>query len=257
MIKKVAEIVKSTEKIINNKELRESVTVKGPADFMTMVDEGVQEYLREELTKEYPDIQFMGEEGEKDKIDFSKKVWILDPIDGTTNFIYSYPAYAVSLGLVENGEAIMGVVYLPFTGDILYAQKDKGAYLNGEKISVSDAAKLSDSLMAIGTSPYDKEELSKKNFDLFHDLFVNCNDIRRSGSAAFDLCCLACGRIDGFVERNLKPWDYAAGCAIVSEAGGKVTSMSGGRVTFDRNCDILASNGKNYNEIFELVKQHQ
>lgn len=257
MTEKIAELVKSTEKIINNSNLRAEVTVKGPADFVTLVDTSVQEYLHEKLSALYPDIQFMGEEGEKESIDFSKPVWILDPIDGTTNFIYSYPAYAVSLGLVQNGEGLMGVVFMPSTGELFYAEKGQGAYLNGKRIRVSSEDKLSKSLMAIGTSPYDKDKLADKNFKLFRDLFVSCNDIRRSGSAAFDLCCLACGRIDGFVERNLKPWDYAAGCVIVSEAGGKVTSMSGKNVTFDRNCDILASNGKNYGEISELLSVHQ
>ena len=252
-IEKIAALVKSTEKIINDKNARESVTVKGPADFVTMVDTEVQSYLKRELNKLYPDIQFMGEEGEKEKIDFSKPVWILDPIDGTTNFIYSYPACAVSLGLVENGESVLGVVFNPALKELLYAQKGKGTYLNGKRIHVSDTSALSDSLLAIGTSPYDKTELAEKNFSLFHDVFVKCNDIRRSGSAAFDLCCVAMGCVDGFFERNLKPWDYAAGCVIVQEAGGIVTSMDGGKVTFDRNCNILASNGKNYKELLDAV----
>jgi myo-inositol-1(or 4)-monophosphatase len=254
-IKKVTELVKSTANIINNMEIRQAITIKGPADFVTMVDTEVQKYLRNRLLELYPDIQFMGEEGEKNSIDFHGSVWILDPIDGTTNLIYSYPAYAVSLGMVENGESVLGVVFLPSSGEIFYAQKGKGAYLNGKRIRVSDTALLSDSLMGIGTSPYDKEKLADINFKLIHNLFIKCNDIRRSGSAAFDLCCVACGRIDGFIERNLKPWDYAAGCAILKEAGGKITSMNGGRVTFDKNCDILASNGKNYNEIADVIKE--
>lgn len=247
-------LIKSTREIILNDEARKSITVKGKADFVTQVDTSVQKYLKDKLLKMYPDIQFMGEEGEKEKIDFSKPVWILDPIDGTTNLIHDFKMSAVSLGLVDNGEAVKGIIYNPFHDEFFCGEKGKGAFLNGEKIHVTDAPTLEQSLIAVGTSPYNKE-MADKNFEIIKELYIKSEDIRRTGSCAMDMAYVACGRIDGFFERNLKPWDYAAGCVIISEAGGCVTDLLGGKIRFDKNCDILAGNGKINNELLEVVNK--
>lgn len=250
---KLIDLIKSTKPIIDDNELKNAVTVKGQSDFVTKVDTSVQAYLKSELSKLYPDTQFMGEEGEKENIDFSGKVWILDPVDGTTNLIHDYKMSAVSLGLLDNGEPVLGIVYNPFTDELFYAEKGKGAFLNGEPISVSKENTLDKALVAFGTSPYEKE-LAEVNFEILKNVYLKTSDIRRSGSAALDLVYTACGRIDGFFERNLKPWDYCGGICIVNEAGGKVTNMHGGAVTYDRNSDILASNGILHDELIELVK---
>ncbi len=250
---KLIDLIKSTKPIIDDNELRNAVTVKGQSDFVTKVDTSVQAYLKSELSKLYPDIQFMGEEGEKENIDFSGKVWILDPVDGTTNLIHDYKMSAVSLGLLDNGNPVLGIVYNPFTDELFYAEKGKGAFLNGEPISVSKENALDKALVAFGTSPYEKE-LAEVNFKILKNVYLKTSDIRRSGSAALDLVYTACGRIDGFFERNLKPWDYCGGICIVNEADGKVTNMHGGAVTYDRNSDILASNGILHDELIELVK---
>lgn len=247
------DLIKSTKSIITDDALRNSVTEKGLADFVTKVDTSVQAYLKDKLFSLYPDIQFMGEEGEKGETDFSKKVWILDPVDGTTNLIHDFKMSAVSLGLLDNGVPVLGIIYNPFSDEIFYAKKDEGAFLNGEKISVSSENKLIKSLIAFGTSPYEKE-LADVNFDILKRVYLNTGDIRRTGSAAMDLAYVACGRIDGFFERNLKPWDYCAGICIVNEAGGKVTNMHGGAVTYDRNSDILASNSLLHEGLLELVR---
>ena len=251
-MEKLIELIKELKPLLTNRELSGMVTEKGRADFVTAVDSTVQEKLKAELLKMYPDVQFMGEEGEKESVDFSGRVWILDPVDGTTNLIHNYCMSAVSLGLLDNGEPVMGIIYNPFTEELFCARKGGGAYLNGERIGVSAEPALKNALIAFGTSPYDKQ-LADVNFDMIKQAYMQSGDIRRSGSAALDLAYAACGRIDGFFERNLKPWDYCAGICIVNEAGGMVTNMHGNAVTFDKNSDILASNGIIHEELLKIT----
>jgi len=245
-------LIRSLKPLLTDRSMSQEITEKGRADFVTAVDTAVQARVKAALAEKYPDIQFMGEEGEKGGIDFTKKVWILDPVDGTTNLIHDFKMSAVSLGLLDNGEPVLGIVYNPFTDELFYAEKGRGAYLNDEKISVSDEAHVKNSLIAFGTSPYDKQ-LADENFAMIKKAYLLSADIRRAGSAALDLAYIACGRTDIFFERNLKPWDYCAGICLVNEAGGRVTNMKGGAVTFDRNSDILATNGLVHNEAMEIT----
>lgn len=251
-MEKLIELIKETKRIALDRSSASAVTEKGLADFVTKVDMGVQEFLRPRLNALYPDVQFMSEEQDNSQIDFSGKVWILDPIDGTTNLIHDYKMSAVSLAMVDNGVPVMGIVYNPFTEELFSAVKGEGAYLNGEKISVTNAPKLIDSLISVGTSPY-RKDLADENFELIKRFFVASEDIRRGGSAALDLCYIACGRIDGFFERNLKPWDYSAGIVIVREAGGIVTDMKNGEPSYRVPSDIAASNGKIHAEMMGLL----
>ncbi len=236
---KVEALVRSTKAIIADRTAAADVTVKVLADFVTRTDFRVQEYLNRELAALYPEVQMLGEEGTRHEIDRTRPVWILDPIDGTTNLIHDYHQSAVSLGYAENGEVIAGFVYNPFSEEMFTARKGAGAYLNGKQIHVSRAETLEDALVAVGTSPYNKE-LAEGTFELCKRIFEKTQDIRRTGSSAIDLCSIAAGRIDGYFERNLKPWDFAAGMLIVSEAGGVVTNYSGGRIDIFRNSDVLA-----------------
>lgn len=252
-MEKLIELIKQTKNIAVNRSAASDVHVKGLADFVTEVDMGVQSFLKTRLENMYPDVQFMSEEKDNKDIDFKGKVWILDPIDGTTNLIHDYHMSAVSLGLAENGEPTLGIVYNPFTDEMFYAKKGFGAYLNGNLIHVSTAEKLSQSLISVGTSPY-RKELADSNFDLIKKFFLKSEDIRRSGSAALDLCYTACGRIDGYFEQNLKPWDYCAGIAILREAGGRVTDMADGEPIYNAPCDIVASNLLIHDEIMQLLK---
>ena len=251
-MEELIELIKSLKPLLTDRKMSGNVTEKGRADFVTAVDLSVQERLKKELENRYPDIQFMGEEGTHDDMDFSGKVWILDPVDGTTNLIHDYKMSAVSLGLLDNNKPVLGIVYNPFTEELFYAEEGKGAYLNGEKINVSEADKLFNALVSFGTSPYEKE-LADINFKLIKEMYLKSGDIRRSGSAALDLVYIACGRTDGFFEKNLKPWDYCAGICIVNEAGGCVTNMNGGAVTFNKNSDILATNGKIHKEMLAVT----
>lgn len=251
-ISEIVNIVKETRPIIFKHDIR--VKEKGFADFVTEVDTGVQEFIKRRLGEKYPDIQFFGEEGEREKIDFSRPVWILDPIDGTTNLIYGMGLSAVSLALYDKDGGSMGVVYNPFHDEIFTAERGKGAYFNGRKICVSKAQSLSESLIGIGTTPYEKE-LADENFRIFLDVYKRSLDIRRTGSAAIDLCYTACGRLDGYFERNLKPWDYAAGALILKEAGGCVTDFDGNEPDIKGKCCIVATNGKIHEELLGIINE--
>lgn len=246
------ELIKETKRIAEDSRSAHDVTVKGLADFVTKVDTGIQEFLRRRLAEMYPDIQFMSEEKNNSEINFSGRVWILDPIDGTTNLIHDYRMSAVSLALADNGEPVMGIVYNPFTEELFTAQKGRGAFLNGEPIHVTDTDTLAGALVNVGTSPYYKD-MADANFEIIKSFFVKCEDIRRSGSAALDLCYIACGRTDGYFERRLKPWDHAAGTVILREAGGCVTDMAGGAPGYTAPADICASNGKIHKDMLEVI----
>lgn len=250
---KLIELVRETKAIALDSGSAHDITVKGKADFVTKVDIGIQEFLRPRLKAMYPDVQFMSEEKDNSEIDFGGRVWVLDPIDGTTNLIHDYKMSAVSLGMLENGVPVCGVVYNPFMDEMYFARKGEGAYLNGERIKVSGAEKLSESLISVGTSPYYKE-LADENFDIIKRLFIASEDVRRCGSAAMDLCYTASGRIDGYFERRLKPWDYTAGIAILREAGGAVTTLDGGEPCYNAPSDIAASNGSIQSELLRVIR---
>lgn len=249
---KLIRLVKETKAIALDGGSAHDIKVKGLADFVTKVDIGIQEFLRPRLFEMYPDVQFMSEEKDNSGIDHRGKVWVLDPIDGTTNLIHDFKMSAVALALVDNGVPVLGIVYNPFTDELFSAKRGGGAFLNGRPIHVTDAAELSHSLVLVGTSPY-RKDLADVNFDIIKRLYIASEDIRRCGSAALDLCYLACGRADGFFERNLKPWDYAAGTAILREAGGMVTDFNGAEPSYQVPSDILASNGKIHNEMKGII----
>lgn len=240
---KLVEIVKETKRFLLNNEEAAQITEKGTADYVTQVDLHVQEYMRRRLAEEWPEIQFMGEEKDNSDLDFEGALWILDPVDGTTNLIHDFQCSAVSLGLCDHGEVICGVIYQPFTDEVFYAQKGQGAYLNGKPIHVTEASTMAESLISFGTTPYEKS-YADRNFALFKKVFMDCQDLRRMGSAAIDLAYVACGRHEAFFEQNLKPWDFAAGMIIVEEAGGTVTDFEQNRIVPWKNSNILGSNGK-------------
>ncbi|MEE1038535.1 MAG: inositol monophosphatase family protein [Eubacterium sp.] len=215
---------------------------EGHANFVTVYDKKVQMFLMERLLALVPEAVFVGEEEETHASIDKGFAFIVDPIDGTTNFMKDYHTSAISIGLLKNGNPYIGMIYNPYLDEIFYAQKGCGAFLNGKEIHVSNEP-LSNGIVLFGTSPY-YEELSKISFDLAYDYFKKALDVRRSGSAALDLCSIAAGRAELYFECKLSPWDYAAGCLIVVEAGGKVTQLDGSPLVFDTGCSVLATNGK-------------
>lgn len=250
-IRDVIELVKQAKPFIQNRDMADHIKVKGPADYVTQVDTNVQKFLSEKLYELAPQIQFLGEEEGLHAMS-SDTFWILDPVDGTTNLIHDYQHSTVSLGLYEKGEIVMGVIYDPFREEVFHAEKGKGSFRNGEPIHVASAGTLEETIIAIGTAPYQKE-LAHENFQRFERIFMKCQDIRRTGSAAMDLAYTACGRIGGFFEARLQPWDFAAGMLLVEEAGGKITRFDGSAVNPVEPGGILATNGKLHEEIRKLL----
>lgn len=211
----------------------------GHANFVTEYDSRVQKDLFDRLAKILPDARFMGEEDDASS-SFTDKgyLFIVDPIDGTTNFIRQNHTSCISVGLLKDGECVLGVVYNPYKKELFYAEKGKGAFCNGTPIHVSGEP-LSNGLLLFGTAPY-YEELAKPSFDIAYHYFRKCMDLRRSGSAAIDLCDIACGRAELYFELRLSPWDYVAGSLIIQEAGGFVSDGRQNPLQFKKPQSIVA-----------------
>ena len=252
MINKITETVKAAGEIILSAHNQESsITAKeGKKNFVTKYDVAVQEFLFKELGKAFPEAEFVGEEGEND-FSISGLRFIIDPIDGTTNFMQDYRCSCISVALCQGNEVIAGVVYNPYTNELFSAEKGKGAYLNGNGISVSERP-LSDGLALFGTSPYHPEN-TDETFALLRKVFDFSRDIRRSGSAAYDICMVACGRCEVFFEKCLQPWDIAAGTLILTEAGGTVSNYEGEELNFSTPNDVVFANPKAYEEFKTLL----
>lgn len=242
-IEELKALLKKAGKLFADRNAAAHTREKGVADYVTEVDFAVQQFIRGHLEELYPEVQFLSEEKSNEEIDKNGLVWVLDPVDGTTNLIHDYRASVISLALMQEGSVVLGMIYNPYTDELFSAQKGKGSYCNGQKIEVSGAETIEKSLIAIGTSPYYKE-MAEENFKVFQAVFKDCQDIRRSGSAALDLAYVACGRIEAYFERNLKIWDYAAGMLLVREAGGRVTDYRGNDADTEMISDITAANPK-------------
>lgn len=250
-LKEIIALVKETKAFVGNRERAGHIKTKGRADYVTQVDTDIQSFLARELGSRFPDIQFLGEEEGLHEMS-GDTYWILDPIDGTTNLIHDYQHSVISLALYEKGEITLGIVYDPFREDIFYAQSGKGSFRNGSPIHVADTEALSETIIAVGTSPYDRE-VAEENFARIRRVFDRAQDIRRTGSAAMDLAYVACGRTGGFFEPLLSPWDYAAGQLLVKEAGGRVTDFAGKELGFFARGSVVASNGKMHEQLRELL----
>ncbi len=250
-LQEIIELVKKTKTFVQNRERAGHIKVKGPVDYVTQVDTDIQNFLACELGRVAPEIQFLGEEEGLHEM-AGDTYWILDPIDGTTNLIHDYQHSVVSLALCSKGEITLGIIYDPFREDIYHAQKGKGSFLNGAPIHVSEAGTLGETIISIGTSPYDRE-LTEENFRRFRRVFEQSQDIRRTGSAALDLANVACGRTGGFFETLLSPWDFAAGMLLVTEAGGRVTTYAGDPLSVLKRGGVVATNGKIHEELRALL----
>lgn len=220
------EAVREAGALLTDPAAVQTILSKSPTDFVTNVDLAVQSLLRDRLFQLAPAVQFLGEEGDHTAIDPGRPFWILDPVDGTTNLIHRFQHSAVSLALAEDGQVTFGVVYHPYTQECFTTRRGGGAFQNGRPIRVSGTIRLAESLLSAGTVP-GRRELADEAFRQMRALYDRCQDVRRTGCASLDLCYVACGRLDGYVELSLQPWDYAAGMLIVAEAGGRVTAPDG------------------------------
>jgi myo-inositol-1(or 4)-monophosphatase len=227
------------------------VEYKGLNDLVSYVDKNAEQKLVSELSKLLPASGFITEEKTTTKRG-EEYNWIIDPLDGTTNFVHGVPCFCVSVALVQNDKLIIGVVYEINLDECYYAFENGGAWLNGKKISVSETALLKQSLLATGF-PYSDYKRMKPYMEVFDHLMYNTHGLRRLGSAAADLVYVACGRFEGFYEYGLNAWDVAGGALIVKEAGGLVTDFSGGE-NFLFGKEIIATNKNIFREFLEIVE---
>ena len=226
---------------------------EGHANFVTSVDCAVQEYLAGALSKLLPGSRFIGEEQENDSLT-DAPTWVIDPVDGTTNLIHNYRQSAVSIALLHNRQPVLAAVYQPYADELFFAAKGCGASLNGESIAVS-AQPFHRALVGFGTSPY-HAALAEKSMHLALAFLRDAADVRRCGSAALDLAYVACGRQDIFFEITLKPWDFAAGALLVTEAGGKLMMpFDGGEIRFDSPRGILVANPLCAEKALKLIER--
>lgn len=232
---------------------RVSFAEKNPNDFVTDVDRAAEEAVIEVLQKAYPSHAFLGEEsGTTGNVnDESEFVWIIDPLDGTTNFIHGFPQYCVSIALQQRGQITQAVVYDPTRNDLFTATKGGGAYLNEKRIRVSKRDKIADALLGTGFPFKNMEELDAY-IEMFKIIVTNSAGLRRPGSAALDLAYVACGRLDGFFEKGLKPWDMAAGALLITEAGGIMGTFEGESDYMYKN-EILAAPPKIFAQLVALL----
>ncbi len=220
------------------------ISRKGHNDFVSEVDQAAEQAIIDVLKQAYPDHAVLAEEsGASSNLhDENENVWIIDPLDGTTNFIHGFPQYAVSIALKHRGQITQAVVYDPTRNELFTATKGEGAFLNNKRIRVAKRDKLADALIGTGF-PYSDLSGLDEYLKMFKAMTEKSSGLRRPGSAALDLAYVACGRLDGFFEKNLKPWDMAAGALLVSEAGGIVADFSGEGSYLDKG-DVIAGSPK-------------
>ena len=228
------------------------VSVKGPGDFVTTSDKKVEKTIIDELLKARPDYSVLSEENGEINNDKSFK-WIIDPIDGTANFLHGIPHFAISIGLEKDGEIICGIIYDPIKDEMFVAEKGNGSYLNNQRIRVSSRSKLKDCIIFTGGPKKESEDsdLALKEYNNFSTKILI--PIRKLGSAALDMAYVAAGRCDGFWQRNLNYWDIAAGIILIKESGGFVTDFNGEN-KYLKNKTILATNSKINKEMMEVLK---
>ena len=251
-------IIKDAAKIMlreHSVDGNEVASKLGDANFVTVYDKAVQDFLLTEITKKIPNATFVAEEQENDySILSGEYVFVIDPIDGTTNFIHGYKHSSISVACISKNEIVFGAVYNPYLDEMFYATRGGGAYVNGEKMTVSEREPI-DSVCVFGSSPYYKEELGEKSFEILKNVFYGIADIRRMASAAIDLCYVAAGRAESFFELRISPWDFAAAALIITEAGGIITDLSGNPITLHAPCSVIASNKNCYSYMLDAAKR--
>ncbi len=230
------------------------VSKKGPADFVSAADITAEKTLIAELTKARPNFGFLLEEGEAIEGSDTSNRWIIDPLDGTSNFLHGIPHFAISIGLERDGDPFAGVIYEPVNDEMFWAERGQGAYLNGRRLRVSGREQMNESLFATGIPFMGRGDADE------HDLFLRQLDavmtvsagVRRFGSAALDFAYVAAGRYEGFWEMGLHPWDMAAGIVLVREAGGFVTGLDGGKKMLESG-NVLAANDSLHGPLLKLL----
>lgn len=252
MVETIIPVVKEAGKIVlQASNIRDEIQSKqGSSNYVTKYDVEVQEFLFRELKKLYPEAAFIGEEDDKKTTSQADTCFIIDPIDGTNNFIFDFHHSGISVAYCVNGKVEAAVVYNPYLDEVFSAEKGKGAYLNDRRLKMVNR-RLAEGIVGIGTSPYYRDK-TDQTFYLIRKLYDRSLDIRRIGSAALDLCYVAAGRYVLFLELVLSPWDFAAASLIVTEAGGIVRTMDGRSISLDNPSTIVAGTPSAYEEYVYL-----
>ena len=255
MIEKIIEIAKEAGKFLKENENKISeINEKGSfTNLVTNVDKGSEKMIKEFIAQNFPGHGILAEESGASSPS-SEYRWIIDPLDGTTNFTHGFPVYCVSIGVEFKGEVIAGAVYDPNFDELFSAEKGSGAFLNGKKMKVTSTDNLERSMLATGF-PYDIKHNPFNCIQHFEAFLTRTQAVRRLGSAALDICYVAAGRLDGFWEVNLHPWDTAAAALIANEAGAKVTGFHGEKYSVYQR-DIVLSNGLIHDEMIEVLRQN-
>lgn len=253
MLNKIIDIVEKAGDIYRSAGNDLGISDKGSAvNLVTKYDKMIQDFLFNELCTVIPGCRFLGEEGSGNKQLTDGYCFIVDPIDGTTNFIKGYQHSAISVGLSKDREMIAGVVLDPDLNNIFYAEKGKGAFLNGKQIHVSDCG-IERSLVLFGTCPYE-HELAHKTFELTEKVFYKALEVRRGGSAALDICYVACGKADLYYEMILRPWDWAGASVILSEAGGKACTFEKDPIDANKTASFVCGNENSLRDFYEILQ---
>jgi myo-inositol-1(or 4)-monophosphatase len=256
MLKKIERIVRRAGKMMLSAQKR-GIKVhakEGEGNYVTDTDEAIQRFLQRKLKWVLPQAAFVGEESGADAYRKEGLCFIVDPIDGTANFIRSLRCSVVSVGLAQDGAPKLGVVYNPYSGELFSAERGKGAFCNGRPIRVSGRP-LREAIVSFGATIYQRD-LTERMFGTLRGMFDRCEDLRLFSSAANDICLVAAGRLDAFVELRLYPWDYAGAMCVLQEAGGTITTTEGGRLPLDAPSAVLAAGTGCYDEALEVCRRY-
>ena len=263
MIKKIEEIARLAAKkaakiqLTYHRKRSFHINFKGKVDLVTNADIESEAALIKTISKAFPNHAILSEENkDSHKQSLEGPVWVIDPLDGTTNFSHGFPHFAISIAFREKNQTQFGLVYQPVTDELFISRKGGGAFLNGKKISVSKIKSVHHSLIGTGF-PYDRRDSEINNLSEFATVEMNCQDLRRPGAATLDLAYVACGRFDGYWEHKLSAWDVAAGALIVKEAGGMVTDFSNNELTDLWKREVVATNGLIQNDLIKLLQSSQ
>lgn len=249
----VIDVVKEASKFVFDDSLKSDVNMKGSADYVTAVDLKISSFIKDRLAVLTPEIGFMSEEEEGE---LQPSRWILDPIDGTTNLVYNYNVSSVSLAYFDGEKVQFGVIYNPFNGDLFVAKRGEGVWLNGEKLKIAQDRELSDCLIEFGAGSTKKQYIDE-SFAIGKEVFRNCLDIRRICSSALAIAYVAAGKINGYFERNIKPWDYAAATLMLEECGCVSSDWNGTAIQYDRQSSYVCGSPKAYRFLLETIRTNK
>lgn len=254
-VKIITSLLYEAGEIITKERDTHIASRRSQSDYTTFTDMKVESFITEQLRKFFPESVIIAEESSSSRSSFQLEgeAFVLDPIDGTVNFYHGYPAFAISLAYIEDYTIQQGYIYDPINEEFFSAVKDKGAYLNGDPICVSQTGSLSESLIGFGTA-YDKK-LGKEEISIVTKIYEKCHDVRRRGAASLDMAYVACGRLDGYLEMDLKPWDFYAGLLLMEEAGGKASNWKGLPIQDLDNQHILCTNKLIHTELQSFISR--